>query len=150
VPPEVLINVGTLSIEVGKFKEAMDIFEEALAVINKLLDVRTEVEEREKLIAMKVTARFNISVNFENMAQQERAAEIYKTIIEEQPTYLDAYLRLAYLNRDQGQFQNALDLIEQAKKNITNAPPVYQFCVKGKLLLDANFTEQSLQEFKYL
>lgn len=28
--------------------------------------------------------------------------------------------------------------------------PVYQFCIKGKMLLDQNQTQESYQEFKYL
>jgi len=40
-------------------------YEEAVSTINKLLEIKTEGEEREKLLAMKITARFNMAFAFE-------------------------------------------------------------------------------------
>jgi hypothetical protein len=34
-----------------------------------------------------------------------------------EPTYVDAYLRLAYLARNRGDFKRALEYIEEGKKN---------------------------------
>ncbi len=40
--------------------------------------------------------------------------------------------------------------MEDAKKNVDNQKPVYQFCIKGKMLLDLNCTEEAMQEFRIL
>ena len=40
------------------------------------------------------------------------ASELYKSIIKEEPSYVDAYLRLAYLARNRGNIKRALDYIE--------------------------------------
>ena len=50
---------------------------------------------------------------------------MYKSILKDEPTYLDAYLRLAYMARDRGAEQKAFEVLEQAKKNATRQLPVY-------------------------
>lgn len=62
---EILINVGTMSLEVGKIKEAMDAFEEAIDTCIKLLEANPEGETLAKLQAMKITARFNVGFGLE-------------------------------------------------------------------------------------
>lgn len=39
-----------------------------------------------------------------------------------EPTYVDAYLRLAYLARNRGDYKRALEYIEDAKKNHIKQP----------------------------
>jgi hypothetical protein len=39
--------------------------------------------------------------------------------LREEPTYLDAYLRLAYMASKKGNFKRALGFLEDAKKNVT-------------------------------
>ena len=108
VPPEILINVGTFSLEVGKISEAMGSYEEAIAAINQLLTNKNTGEDKEKLLAMKITARFNVAFAFEQLDQCDKAERLYKEILDEEPTYLDAYLRLAYMKRDKGKHEEAL------------------------------------------
>jgi hypothetical protein len=57
---------------------------------------------------------------------------------------------LAYIARDQGAFSGALEILDEAKKRVNRSAPIYQFCIKGKMLLDAVYTQDSLNEFKYL
>lgn len=40
------------------------------------------------------------------------ASELYKRIIVDEPAYVDAYLRLAYLARNRGDMKRAMDYIE--------------------------------------
>lgn len=62
VPPELLINVGTLRLEIGKINEARDAYEQALEVAKKLIDSSTAgTEEHNKLLAITHTARFNLA-----------------------------------------------------------------------------------------
>ena len=67
------------------------------------------------------------------------ASESYKSVLMDEPTYVDAYLRLAYLAKNRGDMRRAFDYIEQAKKNQVKKPeefsrPVNQFCIKAKML----------------
>jgi hypothetical protein len=47
------------------------------------------------------------------------ANSIYKEILREEATYLDAYLRRAYMANKRGDFERAFALLEDAKKNVT-------------------------------
>lgn len=73
---------------------------------------------------------------------------MYKQILREEPTYLDAYLRLAYMAFKKGNFNGALGRLEDAKKNVTTQKPLYSYLIMGKMLLDSCHTERSLKEFK--
>lgn len=42
------------------------------------------------------------------------ATEIYKKIVEEEPTYTDAYLRLSYLAKKRGDPKRSIDYVDQA------------------------------------
>lgn len=128
VPPELLINIGTLRLEVGKHKEAYEAFSQAIENCDKLLEVKKEgFEDHNKLLAIRITARFNLAYWYEMEHKLGDASEIYKSIIREEPSYLDAYLRLSYLAKNRGNHQRALELLEDAKKNASNSRvlPIY-------------------------
>ncbi len=74
---------------------------------------------------MKFTSRFNLGYWYEQKSQFAEADDVYKSILKDEPTYLDAYLRLAYMARDRGAEQKAFEVLEQAKKNATRQLPVY-------------------------
>jgi tetratricopeptide (TPR) repeat protein len=102
-PPEILINVGTLCLEVGKIDEAKPHFIEAIEACDRqLATFPGESQEALRLKAIKITARFNLGYWYEVKGQFAEATEAYKSIKEDEPSYLDAYLRLAYMARDRG------------------------------------------------
>lgn len=107
-------------------------------------------DDYNKLLAIKITAHFNLGYWHEMNLDFGEASKIYKDIIREEQTYLDAYLRLAFLANNRGNFERAFTLLDDAKKNVTTQRPVYQFCIKGKMLADNHFTEESVNEFKTL
>ena len=62
VPPEILINVGTLRLEIGKINEAREAYEQALESAKKLMEGSTVgTEDHNKLLAITHTARFNMA-----------------------------------------------------------------------------------------
>lgn len=63
---------------------------------------------------------------------------------------MDAYIRLAYIYFKKGNHQRAFVLLDDAKKNVVTQKPIYQFCVKGKMLADICQTEKAIKEFKDL
>jgi tetratricopeptide (TPR) repeat protein len=86
---------------------------------------------------------------YENDNQYDQANNLYKTIIGEQPDYIDAFLRLAYLARKRGDTHRALFWIDEASKSKARAP-VNQHCLKGKLLFDLGKVQEAGLEFKYV
>ena len=97
--------------------------------------------EDNRLRAICLTAKFNLGIWYENHNRYGEATERYKSIVQEEPAYVDAYLRLAYLAKNRGNIKRALEYIEQAKANQVKKPdefskPNNQFCMKGKLLHD--------------
>lgn len=108
VPPELLSNLATLMIEVGRTKEALVYLEEALE--------NTETMLREldcpRVKALQQTIRFNIAYCTEQ-EDISSAQKQYQKIIDTEPTYTDAYLRMAYIERDHKKnYQNALAFVD--------------------------------------
>lgn len=68
--------------------------EESLKNCDKLLTLEKN-EPRVK--ALHLTTRFNLGYCLEHQSKFEQAVEIYSAIKQEEPTYTDAYLRLAYM-----------------------------------------------------
>lgn len=97
-----------------------------------------------------MTARFNLGYWHELHLNLGEAKEIYGDILRKEATYLDAYLRLAYLAARRGNPERAFALLEDAKKHVNNQRPAYQYCIKGKMLMDNHQSEESVQEFKTL
>ena len=57
VPPELMVNLGTLRLDVGKPKEAYDAFQLAITNCNLLINSgRFEGEELTKFVAIRITA----------------------------------------------------------------------------------------------
>lgn len=121
------MTVGTLRLEIGKKEEAKAAFDLAIENCEKLLkDMPVQQgEDYKKLIAIRITARFNIGYWHEMNLDFGEATQIYKDIIREETTYLDAYLRLAYMANNRGNFERAFTLLDDAKKNVTTQKPIY-------------------------
>jgi tetratricopeptide (TPR) repeat protein len=146
------VTIGTLRLEIGKKDDAKIAYDMAIENCDKLIkDMAVQTgEEYKKLMAIRITARFNLGYWHEMNLDLGEATLIYKDIIREEVTYLDAYLRLAYMANKRGNFERAFALLEDSKKNVTNQRPVYQYCIKGKMLAENHFTEESVTEFKTL
>jgi tetratricopeptide (TPR) repeat protein len=123
-------------LEIGKTKEAKDAYEAAIQNCNTLLETHSQGEEHNKLVAVRITARFNLAYWLETNDDVMQAIDMYKQILRDEPTYLDAYLRLAYIYFKKGNHPRAFGLLEDAKKNVITSKPTYQFCIKGKMLFD--------------
>jgi hypothetical protein len=76
----------------------------AIENARKLKETHTQGEEHAKLVAMILTATFNLAYWHENNNDVARASDMYKQILREEPTYLD---------RDRSP--------QSAKKNISEA-----------------------------
>ena len=70
-------------------------YEEAHKNCVKLL-AESGVEDK-RLKALHVTVKFNLACCHEKASRIGEASEMFKGIIRDEPTYTDAYMRLAYL-----------------------------------------------------
>jgi L-alanine-DL-glutamate epimerase-like enolase superfamily enzyme len=59
--------------------------------------------------AIRLTIRFNQAWLLEQQKKIADATELYKSILTEEPTYTDAYLRLAILAKQRGDTKRSLD-----------------------------------------
>ncbi|CDW71106.1 rna polymerase-associated protein ctr9 homolog [Stylonychia lemnae] len=152
VPPEILLNVGTLRLEVGKILEAFESFSASIKNCQKLIQLKPD-DNRFKAIL--ITAKFNLGYWFELQNRLGEASEQYKQITSQEPSYVDAYLRLAYLARNRGDMKRALEYVEIAKSKQIKKPeefsrPVNQFCLKGKFYSDISEIQKASDEFKFV
>jgi len=53
--------------------------------------------EDKRLLALRITLRFNLACSYDTASRIGEASEIFKQITREEPSYTDAYMRLAYL-----------------------------------------------------
>ena len=112
VSPDLYNNIGVLRLEVGKIKEAQDAFQKAISNCQQLLTIR---KDDSRIKAIMITSRFNLAYWYEQHNQFGEATDLYKQIIKEEPCYVDAYIRLAYLAKKRGNNKRAFEYIEQAK-----------------------------------
>lgn len=144
--------MGTLRLEVGKVAEAYDAFQQAIKNCNQLLELRPDDQ---RALAVKITAKFNLGCWFEQNFRLGDASEQFKQVVQLEPSYVDAYLKLSQLARDRGDVKRAVELIEEAKRNQIKKPeqfalPVNQGCLKGKLLSDVSELDKAYEEFKFV
>ena len=66
-------------------------------------------------MALKLNIRFNLACCLEECHKIAQATQIFKQLIEDEPSYTDAYLRLAYLARARGDIRRSLEYIDSAK-----------------------------------
>ena len=85
-------------------------FEEALSNCDKLLAQGNAKDKR--VTALRLTIRFNLACCYDNASRIGEASEMFKAIIREEPSYTDAYMRLAYLAQRRGDLKRAIDYIE--------------------------------------
>lgn len=110
VPPELLNNLAVLLIESNRSDEAKAFYDEALTNCENLLAKGENTDGR--LRALHLMTRFNIGCWLESKAKIGEATEIFKKILKEEPSYTDAYLRLAYLAKNRGDKKRALDYVD--------------------------------------
>lgn len=110
IPPELLNNLGVLMLQEKRYEDAFKHFEEALANCDRLLAEGSPTDKR--ITAMRLTIRFNLACCHEKFSRIGEASEMFKAIIREEPSYTDAYMKLAYLAQNRGDFKRALDYID--------------------------------------
>ncbi|KOX73587.1 RNA polymerase-associated protein CTR9 like protein, partial [Melipona quadrifasciata] len=104
IPPEILNNVGALHYRLGNLEEARKNFEESLA--------RSEADALHDSVyynSIAVTTTYNLARLNEALCIFDKAAKLYRAILDKHPKYVDCYLRLGCIARDKGQILEASD-----------------------------------------
>ena len=154
VPPEILNNLGVLMQKEDKDTEARKFYEEALANCEKLLKQsgsESEGAADKRVQALHLTIRFNLACCHDKASRIGEASEMFKGIIKEQPAYIDAIMRLAYLAKRRGDNKRALEYIEQGKQALNKydkkVAPTKLFCMKGRFLTDTGNLKEAFGEY---
>jgi RNA polymerase-associated protein CTR9 len=149
VPPELLNNYAVLLTETNKNHEAKKVLDEALANCEKML---AQDSEDIRLKALKITTKFNLACCIEVLNNIGEATEIFKDVTKEEPSYTDAYIRLAYLAKRRGDLARAIGYVDTAITNSVQKPPhskpVNLFCLRGKLLVEKGRLDEAKREFQ--
>ena len=102
-------------------------------------------------MALQITIRFNHGYLCEVQGKFEQAEEIYKQIIQAEPSYADAYLRLSYMARDKNDAKQALSYVDEALKNHVKRAgfglPTNLHCFKGMMLQHFGMNREAFAEF---
>ena len=110
IPPELLNNLGVLLQKDNRNAEALKLYEEAIENCDQLLKEGNADDKR--LLALRITLRFNFACSYDTASRIGEASEIFKQITREEPSYTDAYMRLAYLAQRRGDFKRAIEYID--------------------------------------
>ncbi len=81
-PEEVLSNMGVIQTELRRDDEAQSLLERALAIN-----------------ATYIPARFNLALLYEERGELARALELYEAILDQNPAYVDALVRIAHARK---------------------------------------------------
>ena len=77
---------------------------------------------------------------------------MFKAITRDVPSYTDAYMRLAYLAKQRGDYKRAIEYIDQGKerhqKGANHSLPTKLYCMKGRFLTDLGQLLDAYKEFQ--
>ena len=95
--------------------------------------------------------KFNMACTLDKACRIGEASEMFKEIVAEEPSYTDAYMKLAYLARNRGNYKRAIEYIEQAKskhlKDANHSLPTKLYCMKGRLLTELGQLTEAYKEY---
>ncbi|CBY09563.1 unnamed protein product [Oikopleura dioica] len=109
VRAEIYNNIGTLQMRLGNLDDARENLQLAEEQIKILLDGPEYLYYR----SLHNTVKYNSARLREKMYDFDKAIWLYKEIVNNNPKYIDAILRLGCMHRDKGQIFDASDLFKE-------------------------------------
>eukprot|EP00761_Pharyngomonas_kirbyi_P013287 gb/GECH01013314.1/.p1 GENE.gb/GECH01013314.1/~~gb/GECH01013314.1/.p1 ORF type:complete len:989 (+),score=344.47 gb/GECH01013314.1/:1-2967(+) len=107
IPYELHNNIGTLLQKKYQLDKSEQLFTEALQIAGW-------EAEAETIDTKYLTMLYNKALLFEKRSRNQDAVDIYIKILKHHPTYIDAYLRLAWMAHEQGKTQQCLKWVNTA------------------------------------
>ncbi|GMR41708.1 hypothetical protein PMAYCL1PPCAC_11903, partial [Pristionchus mayeri] len=95
VPPEIINNMGSLSLAQGDYEKARDFYQKAMDIL--------ALESGDEIEAFRVTIMYNQARAAELLCLFDTAEALYKDVLRKDGHYIDSFLRLGCIARDRGQ-----------------------------------------------
>lgn len=127
---EALNNLGLAYQALGRFEEAISVYEEGLALSPDQPQLRTNLatarDLRTGIYSLAAHRHYQVGVRVEQAGRTEAAIAAWKQAVAESPRYLKVYLRLADLYFESGEYEQAiqtyLSAIALVSENQTSQP----------------------------
>ncbi|KJE97930.1 hypothetical protein CAOG_009149 [Capsaspora owczarzaki ATCC 30864] len=118
IAPEILNNIATLRHKLGQLDKAQDMNAAAAADVDQQIrdeeqNEMVDAQNLRSLNGLKVTIRYNRARLLEDMNNPADAEVIYRELIQEHPTLIDCYLRLAAIAKNQGRIAAAAEWVRE-------------------------------------
>ena len=112
---EVLNNIASLYFMTGQYEPAERIYDATLQLFREHNEDPDKLKWMGDVESMLITILYNMArVYEERYPDQDRAEKYYERILEKNPGYLDALLRLGAIHERRGKFADAAKLYKQA------------------------------------
>jgi hypothetical protein len=92
--------------------------------------------------------KFNLGCIFERECNFKEASALFKEVIQRQPYYIDAYLRLAHLAMRNNDESRALNYASLAKSKLRNVSESNIMCVIGTIHLRSGDIKKAYTTFE--
>jgi len=123
VLPEVLNNVAAMYHMQGNLQEAETHYGLAVQECERqLASAETDEATKQKIAGFELTISYNLGRLCEDKGDTAKAVEIYKKIVDGNPGYADAHLRLGAIEQQQGRMTDAIEHFKEVfDSNANNA-----------------------------
>lgn len=135
-------NFGALKQRVQDYKTAQIAFENALESSMNYEDNINSIGNK----AVRITATYNLARLYEEQFDYQKAENLYKDIVKENPKYVDAYLRLGCICKVKGQLSEAYDWFKEGLTDGEERPEVW--CLMGDIHMMKNEYKLAMKKFE--
>lgn len=147
VSPQLLNNMGCFHYRAERFNEASVLFQTALSGCSAKRKVEDEADED----ALITTISFNLARTYEAEGMLDEAKKVYQGLLERHPQYLDANLRLAFIELQLNPSKESTDKmsrLQEAQSSDLEVRSFYGWFLKRAKRRTNNVNED--QEQRYL
>ena len=121
---EALNNLGLAYQELGRFDEAIAVYEEGLTLSPNLhqlhVNLATARDLHARIYSLAAYQHYQVGMQAKRTGRTEAAIAAWKQAIAESPTYLQAYLQLAGLYFEIGEYESAISIYLSAIALVSN------------------------------
>ena len=112
--PEILNNIACILLRLDRVDEVEPYLNEARKIIKQELGVKHSKEGKTRLLSLKLGIDFNFALYYEKKAMFDYTHYICKRLIQENPYFIEAYVKLGELARMRGNKTKANEYIKLA------------------------------------
>ena len=146
VSPQLLNNIGCFHYHAERYSEASVLFQTALSACSS-----TKKDHHEEEDTLITTISFNLARTYEAESLLDEAKKVYSGLLERHPKYMDANIRLAFIELQQNPSKESTERIsklQEAQSNDLEVRSLYGWFLKRAKRRANNVNED--QEQRYL